>query len=270
MIPRIIHYCWLSGEPFPDKVKECIDSWQKLLSEWEFRLWDMNAVSQIDNVWLQECIQARQWAFASDYIRLYAVHRYGGVYLDTDCMLYRSLDSLLDCSAFIGQEWYVHIDCFTTQRYLTSHCFGAVSGHPFISRCLHYYDDRHFVRSSDSTLPAHLRFDQTLLPKIQSDIAQLTLGYNPSPLIHDVQRLTYSDIECLDCGVFVYPNSYFDCYDQRRHTFVRHLAMGGWSEARKRSDQIQSSVRTSWIRSYLDYLLGRIMWRFGYILTKKQ
>ena len=29
MIPKIIHYIWFGGKPFPSKVQECIDSWHK-------------------------------------------------------------------------------------------------------------------------------------------------------------------------------------------------------------------------------------------------
>ena len=26
MIPKIIHYCWLSGDEFPDLIKKCVES----------------------------------------------------------------------------------------------------------------------------------------------------------------------------------------------------------------------------------------------------
>ena len=34
-IPKIIHYCWLSGEEFPADIKECIDSWKNIKSSKE-------------------------------------------------------------------------------------------------------------------------------------------------------------------------------------------------------------------------------------------
>ena len=48
MIPKIVHYCWFSGEPYPVEIQRCIDSWHKYLPDYEFRLWDMNAVKDID------------------------------------------------------------------------------------------------------------------------------------------------------------------------------------------------------------------------------
>lgn len=30
-IPKIIHYCWLGGNPKPESVIKCIESWKKIL-----------------------------------------------------------------------------------------------------------------------------------------------------------------------------------------------------------------------------------------------
>lgn len=265
MIPKIIHYTWFSQEPFPVEVQECIASWHKFMPDWEYRLWDAESIRSIDNVWLKECLAEKKWAFASDFVRLYAVSRYGGIYLDTDCKVFHSLEPMLQHSAFIGQEWYAHIDCFTTERYLTSHCFGAEANHPFLLRCLHYYDDRHFVRSWQSDLPASLRFDQTLLPKIQSDLATLLYGYDPSPKKNSSQSLISKDGQS---RLQVYPNSYFDCYTFRDHTCVQHLALGGWSDLHAvKPTKITLGYR---IRYHLDMYLHRLMWRMGYILVDKK
>ena len=42
MIPKIIHYCWLSGDTFPEDIKKCIQSWKEILPDYEFWLWDTN------------------------------------------------------------------------------------------------------------------------------------------------------------------------------------------------------------------------------------
>ena len=31
MIPKKIHFCWFSGEPYPDSVQRCLDSWNRHL-----------------------------------------------------------------------------------------------------------------------------------------------------------------------------------------------------------------------------------------------
>ena len=108
-IPRIIHYMWFSNEPFSEQIIECIESWHRLMPDWEFRLWDRTSIENLDSCWLAETLYTEKWAFASDYVRLYAIYQYGGIYLDTDVMVYKSFEPLLFEQAFIGREAGVHI-----------------------------------------------------------------------------------------------------------------------------------------------------------------
>ena len=91
MIPKIIHYCWLSGEPYPEKIQNCIASWKERLPDYKIKLWDMNSfdVNSIDFV--REAVSVKKWAFAADYIRLYALYREGGIYLDSDVLVKKFL-----------------------------------------------------------------------------------------------------------------------------------------------------------------------------------
>lgn len=41
MIPKIFHYTWFSGEPIPEKIQACIDSWHKYMPEYEYVLWNV-------------------------------------------------------------------------------------------------------------------------------------------------------------------------------------------------------------------------------------
>ena len=84
MIPKRIHYCWLSGEEMPETMKRCMATWRDKLHGWEFRCWDKRKVAAIDSPWLRFAIAKKQWAFASDYIRIWALYHEGGIYLDTD------------------------------------------------------------------------------------------------------------------------------------------------------------------------------------------
>ena len=40
MIPKIIHYCWLSSDPIPADLLSCMESWKKFLPDYEFMLWN--------------------------------------------------------------------------------------------------------------------------------------------------------------------------------------------------------------------------------------
>ena len=42
MIPKKIHYCWLSNDPMPQQLQKCVDSWKKFLPDYEIVKWDLN------------------------------------------------------------------------------------------------------------------------------------------------------------------------------------------------------------------------------------
>lgn len=44
------------------------------------------------------------YAFVSDYVRVYALYNYGGIYLDTDVEVRKSFNDLLDNDSIWGFE----------------------------------------------------------------------------------------------------------------------------------------------------------------------
>ena len=95
MIPKVIHYCWLSGDPYPSLIKECLETWKKYLGDYEIWLWDRERFDIESTVWTKEAFECKKYAFAADYIRLYALCNYGEIYLDYDVTVYKSLDDIL-------------------------------------------------------------------------------------------------------------------------------------------------------------------------------
>lgn len=269
MIPRIIHYTWFSDDPMPDSVVKCVASWHRFMPGWQYELWDSKRISTIQSQWLQECLVAKKWAFAADYVRMYAVAQFGGIYLDTDVEVYRSFEPLLTHPSFIGREWYVHTNGIVTAHYLSSHCFGAIPHHPYIERCLSYYQDRHFLLSAQEDLPDHLRFDQTLLPQIQSDIADKLYGYDPRPSVLGIQQLSNQETDAEHVSqLVIYPYSYFDCYSQKPNTFCRHLSLGSWyNKPVKVAGEVTLFQR---VQYRLSQWFRKFMWRRGFIIYSKQ
>lgn len=250
MIPRIIHFTWFSGEKFPAEIKMCIDSWKRLMPEWEFRLWDMEAIKEIDSVFLKEALKVRKWAYAADFIRLYALYNEGGVYLDTDVLLLKPLDSFLFHKCFIGKENSIHFIGSHSAQYLSSHCMGAEKGHPFIKDCLDYFENRHFCLSANEKLPISLRYNFVLLPYIQSEIAKL-YGYDCRPLTQNIQK-------CKE-DLVIYPSDYFDASKKTKNNVCKHLALGGWREKTIKADfKYTISYKFKW----------RFLAIFQYILAK--
>lgn len=137
MIPKIIHYCWLSGGDYPRDVKACIKSWKKFLPDYEIWLWDLNRFPLDKCTWVKEAFTARKYAFAADYIRLYALYNYGGIYLDSDVEVLKSYNDLLDLPYFIGQE--------NSPSGIEAATIGTEPGHPFFKIMLDSYEGRHFI-----------------------------------------------------------------------------------------------------------------------------
>lgn len=219
MIPKIIHYTWFSGDPFPAKIQNCINSWKKHLPDYTFKLWDMEAIKDINCDFLKEALAVKKWAYAADFVRLYAVYNEGGIYLDTDVKVFKSFDSLLEAKAFIGKENSIHFEGGFTAQYLSSHCFGAEQHHPFIKSCLDYFEGRHFVTSNKDELPQALKYNMVLLPYIQAEIARL-YGYDWKPSTQSLQRCK--------TGLMVYPTCYFDPQKVTEDSYCKHLAAGSW------------------------------------------
>lgn len=136
MIPKIIHYCWLSGDAYPRDVKACIKSWKKFLPDYEIWLWDLNRFPLDKHPWVKEAFELRKYAFAADYIRIYALYNYGGIYLDSDVEVLKSFNDLLDLPYFIGQE--------NSPSGIEAATIGAEPGNPFLKKMLDSYEDRHF------------------------------------------------------------------------------------------------------------------------------
>ena len=110
MIPKIIHLCWLSGDPYPEKIQKCLASWKKHLPDYEIMLWDTNRFDVNSTAWTKEAFEAHKYAFVADYIRFYAVYHYGGIYLDSDVEVLKSFDDLLDKPYFVGEEFRKALD----------------------------------------------------------------------------------------------------------------------------------------------------------------
>ncbi len=66
MIPKVVHYCWLSGDEYPELVKKCLASWKEKLPGWEFRLWDKTCLQEIDNPYAWESYEDKVYALACD------------------------------------------------------------------------------------------------------------------------------------------------------------------------------------------------------------
>lgn len=104
MIPKKIHYCWFGRSSKPKLAEKCIASWRKYCPDYEIVEWNEDNFNVNLNGYTRMCYENKMWAFLSDYVRLWVVYQYGGVYFDTDVELLRTPDFLLNNEAFFGFE----------------------------------------------------------------------------------------------------------------------------------------------------------------------
>lgn len=137
MIPKIIHYCWFGGNPLPELVQKCIESWKQYCPDYEIIEWNESNFDVNYCNYVREAYTAGKWAFVSDVARLYALVNYGGIYMDTDVELLRPLDKLLEYEAVSG---------FETKDRIQTAFMACQKGQPFFAELLHDYNNACFVR----------------------------------------------------------------------------------------------------------------------------
>lgn len=75
------------------------------MPEYEIIEWNLEKFPANSVPWVQDAVACKKWAYAADYIRLYALYNYGGIYLDMDVCVYKSFDPFLSHRAFSCVEF---------------------------------------------------------------------------------------------------------------------------------------------------------------------
>ena len=224
MIPRIIHYCWLSNDPFPKEIQACLDSWKKNLPDYEIWLWDSQRFDIGSTLWTKQAFEAKKYAFAADYIRLYALYNYGGIYLDSDVYVYKSFNDLLTLPYFIGHDQI---------RGFEAAVIGAEKGCKWIKDILDAYKDIPFINEDGGTdtLPLPCKFHHVLVD----------LGYRFICLHKKESYL--SEERCL----YVFDGDFFNsrnAIEVRRtpKSYCSHNYAGSWQEKTEEKKGIKSHL----------------------------
>ena len=183
MIPKVIHYCWFGGKPLPRIARKCLASWKKMCPDYEIRRWDESNFDVRQHSYVASAYDAGAWAFVSDWARLKILYDNGGVYLDVDVELLKSLDTLLENQCYIGVQQIGHL-CTTGLG------FGCVKASPVVHDMLAKYNELVFEWDKSKELAC---------PYLNDEVVR-EHGYLGDGL---------GDIEQFD-GLTVYPSRYLD------------------------------------------------------------
>lgn len=212
-IPKKIHYVWVGGKPLPSFQQKCIDSWRKYLPEYEIIEWNEKNFDINANRYCREAYEAKKFAFVSDYIRIYVLYHFGGIYMDTDVEVVKSFDDeFLTCESFSGYE---------TPTSISTGIMGSVAGQALFEKLLSFYDSAVF-KNEDGTL------------NIITNVAIITEIAKENGFVPDNTRKSI-------LGFTVFPQTYFcplshdtdeTCFTEKTYT-IHHFS-GTWCNRKTR------------------------------------
>lgn len=220
MIPKIIHYIWFGNNPLTPLAEECLASWKASMPDWQIMRWDeSNFDVAAAPQYVQQAYEARKYAFVSDYVRLWALEQYGGVYVDTDVKVLKSYEPLLNDTAFIGLE--------ESKAHLPGTCvIGCEAYCKWVRDMLALYDGIEFVKP-DGSLDMTTNVDRM-------GVAMVRHGLK-------VEGGKWEKIQYLDeWGLRVYTHDYFSPITSTRvmrktkNTYSIHYFAESWRDGKKK------------------------------------
>lgn len=140
---KVIHYCWLGGNELPDKMKYCIESWKKFCPDYEIKEWNESNYDINKNGYMRVAYADKKYAFVADYMRFDILYNLGGIYLDTDVELLRSIDPLLNQN-FMGRERAGELN--------PGLIMGCSANSPIIKEIIDYYETLDVSNGIDYTV----------------------------------------------------------------------------------------------------------------------
>lgn len=115
----------------PDDAKRYIDGWRQVMPGFEVREWNESNFDVQAHPWMRKTCADRKYSFASDYVRFKVLAEEGGIYVDTDVELRKSLEPFLKERCFFSFEF---------DSFLSTCLIGAEPGHPLIRAMLARFD----------------------------------------------------------------------------------------------------------------------------------
>lgn len=189
-IPKIIHYCWFGGNELPPLAEKCISSWKKYFPDYEIRRWDESNFDVDIIPYTSQANKNRKYAFVSDYARFWILHRFGGIYFDTDVEVIASMDDIIARGSFMGCENKHEAGAAPEKLGVAPGLgIGCPPGHPLYAELLDLYSKLDFKNSEGG---------QNL-----KTVVEYT-----SELLCGKGLRNIPDVQIVD-DVYIYPHDYF-------------------------------------------------------------
>ena len=194
---RVIHYCWFGPKPIPKLAKKCIDSWKKYMPDYEIKLWSEENVDLEECAFIKEAYENKKWAFVADYVRTKVLYEQGGIYMDTDMELTKSLEPLMTEDFIIGVEdsGYIAAGLIVVKN----------KKNKYIKKLLDFYQGKSFNEIED--------LFEISIPKVLTNVFK-----------DDVDLSDTSKIIKINKELAIYPRDYFYplSYDRKNNIFTEN------------------------------------------------
>ncbi len=150
-IPHTIHFIWLGPKTFPTESIKNVQSWAKKHPDWTIYFWTdsptrplpiptmkRRLVAEYSFGDLEKYIpQTNNWGEKSDLMRYIILYNEGGIYVDHDCLCYKSFKNLAQFFHFVTcferPHYHQSVDTFVLP---SNGLIAARPKHPILKSCI--------------------------------------------------------------------------------------------------------------------------------------
>ncbi|MCD8119241.1 MAG: glycosyl transferase [Lachnospiraceae bacterium] len=211
MIPRIVHYCWFGRNPKPKNIEKYIRGWKEILFDYEFKEWNEENFDIENSIpYVKQAYAAEKYAFVSDYVRIYALYEYGGIYLDTDVEIMQRFENYLEGKSLVTG--------FESDRSLLTAFIAADKNNSIIKEFFDSYQQRDFI-----------------LKDGKLDLTPINVGFSALMAQKGID-LDINEYQELPGGIAVYPIEIFCGFD-----------VSNWHECMTKNTVMVHHMNASWV-----------------------
>lgn len=229
-IPKIIHYCWFGNGEYSHLVQKCIESWKKVLPDYQFYLWNENNFDVYSLNYTKEAYEEKKYAFVADYVRLYALYEHGGIYLDTDMEVIKPIDKFLNESSFVG---------FGADDCLDVGIIGSTKGNVYIGELKNKIENMNLKNSNGE-------MNQTIIGMLNELMIKEGFTLNNTIQFNENITIYPTDVFC--------PKQFYSFHSNiNSETCTIHHYDGSWLTKKQRRKNFYMKLLKSTKKEYIKY-----------------